>query len=804
MFEGLWQDLRCTARQFSKNRRFAAICIITLALGIGAQVTIYSVVQAVLIDPYPYRGAMRMVHVHLYDKDPAPYDLALDLPQFALFEKSPVLDGAIAEDVYTMALTGHALPEQLQVGRMSQNAFEYFGVPALLGRGFGSSDSSNVAVLSYHFWKSHFDGRSDVVGHSLQLDRHEYEVIGVMPQRFAWMGEDVYIPLPYSTDPRRPANVYARIRAGINDAQAERVLEPMLDAFARETPANFPQAFKVHVVHINELAIGRFRGFLTVLFLSVSSLLMLACGNVAILLLARGESRKGEIAVRKALGATRGRIVRQMLTESIVLSSAGGGLGVLLAVVGIRVVHLLIQPLPTIFPPEAEIALNVPVVLFSVGTSSLAGILCGMWPALRLCGTDLRQAVNGGSQKLAGRQGTRKAHGVLLTIEVTLIILLLAGTGATAQKLLELLHTNLGYEPQNLASVNLVLPEGSHDQWADRVLYYEQIRQAISRDPAVLSAGIGHLPPRIVDSTPVTIPDLKESSGKVIEQQVSPEYFAALRISLLRGRVWTSAETAHAAHLALINESMRRRYWPATDPIGKTMVLNNGVANGNAWRLVAPGVDQHFQVVGIVADTPNSGLGEAINPGVYVPFSIAPYDGFDVVLRTRSDPRGLLHAIREDVHAVSASQAVGDLVTASDLLEGDMLGRQRFAARMFTIFAVLGLAFALCGIYSIQSYFVAQQSRELGVRLALGARRLQVVKVVTRTSVFSVLAGSGIGIFTCIGLSGDFAEWTDGDVRDPWLLAGVVGILLFTAVVASVAPAIAATRIDPAQALRAE
>jgi len=803
-FERVWQDVRFAFRQFSRSPRFAFVCVITLALGIGAQTTIYSVVHAVLIDPYPYRGAMRMVHLHLYDKDPAPLDLALDGPQFVQFAKSPVLDGAIAQDWYTMALTGAELPEQLQVGRMSPNAFDYFGVPVLLGREFGPSDSNKVAVLSYHLWKSHFAGRDNVIGQSLQLDRQNYAIIGVMPQRFAWMGSDVYVPLAYSSDPRRPANVYARIRSGVTDKLAEQALQPMLYSFAKETPANFPQKFSLHLVHINEIAIGRFKGFLVVLFLSVSFLLVLACVNVAILMLARGEARQAEIAVRKALGAGRRRIVRQLLTEAVLLSAVGGCLGVLLAIAGIRLVQYLIQPLPSIFPPEAEIALNLPVLIFSVGISVLTGIVCGLWPAMRLSGTDLRHAFDGGAHKLAGRRGTRSAHTVLLTAQVALTILLLACSGATVRRLSQLVHADLGYEPQDLSTVNLVLREGSHDQWASRVTYFEQIREAIANDPDVVSAAIGNLPPTIIDSTPVDVPALKATSGQVVAQQVSPEYFFTLRIPLLLGRVWTAAETAHAARLALINEAMRRRYWPHDDPLGQTLVLNNGVANGNVWKLVAPGNDQHFLIIGVVGDAPNRGLGEEVSPGVYVPFTMTPFDGFNVVVRTRGNTSGLLHAIKEHVHSVDPGQAVGDLRTATDLLEGDSLGRERFVARLFSGFAFLGLAFAVSGLYSIQSYLVAQRTRELGLRIALGAQRSHIIDEVTRASALSVLGGTGIGIVLNLALSQVFSHWTNGNARDPEMLVAIVGLLLFAAAFASVGPALVATSIAPTDALRAE
>lgn len=803
-FERLRQDVQFAFRQFSRNKRFAAICSLTLALGIGAETTIYSVIHAVLIDPYPYRDAMRMVHIHLYDKDPAPYDLALDGPQFAAFEKSPVLDGAIAEDVYTMALTSGELPEQLQIGRMSQNSFAYFGVPALLGRAFSQSDKVNVAVLSYHFWKSHFAGLPSAIGKSLQLDHQNYLIVGVMPQRFAWMGDDAYVPMLYSADPRRPANVYPRIRSGISYAEAERALEPMLDAFAKETPANFPQQFKVHIVPINEVAIGRFRGFLVVLLLSVSFLLLLACLNVAILLLARGEARQSEITMRKALGAARSRILRQLLTESILLSFAGGVLGALFSLGGIRLIRLLIQPLPTIFPPEATIVINTPVLLFSIGVTAFTGVVCGLWPAMRLCRADVRYASEAGSHKLAGKQGAHNAHFFLLMVQVALTIVLLAGSGATVQKLQQLLRTDLGYDPRNLASINLVLREHSHDQWADRIHYFEAIRQAIARDPEVTSAAIGQLPPMLLDSTPLAIPGEKSSGEHVVAQQVSSEYFSTLGMPILLGRVWTPAETSRAARLALINESMRRRYFSQSNPIGQTVILNNGVANGNVWRLVAPGDDQRFQIIGVVGNTPNKGLGEATSAGIFIPYSMTPFDGFNVVVRTRGNAADLSHKLKEDVHFVDAGQAVGNLATANDLLEGDSLGRERFAAHLFSGFALLGLAFAICGLYSTQSYLVAQRSRELGVRIALGARRLHILEEISRRCVLSVLAGIGIGVSASMALSRVFAYWTNGNVRDPAMLAAIIEIVFFAAAAACVGPARTAVSIDPVMALRSE
>jgi putative ABC transport system permease protein len=802
--EYILADLKFAWRQALKLPRFTFAAIATLAIGIGAQATIYSVVHAVLIDPYPYRGAMRMVHLHLYEKDPVPDDLALTGPQFIEFQRSPVLDGAIAEDMYGRALTGEDLPEQVQAARISPNAFEYFGVPALLGREFGPSDNTHVAVLSYHFWKSHYDGRRDIVGRALEMDHEVFTIVGVLPQRFAWTDSDLYTPLAYSADPHRIANVFARLKAGVTDRAAEQAIEPVLDAFARETPGNFPQIFKVHLVHINELAIGRFRGVLIILFISVSSLLALACVNVAILLLARGEARQTEIALRKALGAGRRRIVGQLLTESLGLSLAGGGCGVMLALGGIRLVRHFI--LPTLFPPEAEIALNVPVLLFSIGVSMATGVLCGLWPALRVSRIDARQAADAGSHKLTGRKGTRNSHMALLAGQAAITVLLLACSGATVQKLSRLMHADLGYDPHNLLSVSLALREGDHHEWGDRIAYYEEIRTTIEADPDVVSAAIaeGGLPPGNVGSTPVSIPGMNTAGGEVESERVSPQYFATLRTSLLHGRAWSAPEIAHAAHLALINQTMQRRYWPQGDPIGQTIVLSHGVAAGNVWTLVAPGNDQHFQIIGVVGDTPNQSIEEQVAPAVYVPYTGIVHDWFNLVLRTRgSSTAGLLHRIKERVHAIDGEQAVGDIVTAEDLLEGDT-GRDRFAASLFTAFALLGLTFAVSGLYCIQSFLVTQRTREFGVRIALGARREHIVGLVTRSSLLAVLAGTGIGLALDVALSKIFSHWTSGNSRDPEMLAIVVAVLLTAAALASIVPARLAASIEPMEALRAE
>jgi predicted permease len=802
--ERLWSDLRFSGRQAARSPLFAVAVVATLGIGIASQSTVYSVIHAVLIDPYPYRDAMRMVHLHLYDKDPMPNDLGLTGPQFEQFKTAPVFDGAIAEDTTSMSKTDGDLPEQVQIGRLSPDGFAFFGVPPQLGRAFTPSDPLHVAVLNYRFWNSHYAGKGDAIGKALELDHVSYTIIGVMPQRFDWTGSSVFIPLEYSADAHRVARVFARLRAGVSIQAADQAIEPWMETFVKETPFNFPTRFKAHVVPINEVAMGRYRGVLVILFVSVSFLLLLACVNVAILLLARGEARQAEIAMRKALGASRRRIMAQLLTESLLLSSAGGLGGVLLALGGIRLIRHLIAPLPSLFPDEAVIALNVPVVLFSAGMAILTGVVSGVWPAVRISRTDLRRVSNDTSHKIAGRHGTQRIHMVLLTSQVAITILLLACSGATLRKLNQLIHASLGYDPSNLYSAGLVLRDGAHNQWADRVHYYDQIRQAIASIPGVDSAAIGGLPPNFYASKPISIPSLDVNSGQVSPQQVSPEYFSTLRIPLLRGRMWTTDEAAHAEHFAVVNESLQRHYWPNSNPIGQLIIVNNGVANANAWTLVAPGNNQHFVIIGVVGDSPNQGLDEQVSPAVYLPYSMTSSDGVGLVFRSHVQPAALEHSIKEQVNRIDAGQAVGKIYSAVDELEGDSLGREKFAASLFTAFAFLALVFSACGLYCIQSYLVARRNREFGVRLALGARRLHIIRLVTNSSLSAVLAGAAIGVFLSVISSRLFAQWANGNPRDPGTLALVVAVLLVAAFFASLGPALVATSIAPSKSLQAE
>jgi putative ABC transport system permease protein len=368
------------------------------------------------------------------------------------------------------------------------------------------------------------------------------------------------------------------------------------------------------------------------------------------------------------------------------------------------------------------------------------------------------------------------------------------------------MHADLGYDPNHLLSVSLALHEGDHHQWSDRVAYFEQIRTTMDSDPGILSSAIleAGLPPSAGQTTPVSVPASNSVGGEVQCERISAEYWRTLRIPLLHGRNWSKAEIVHSAHLAVINQAMQRRYWPHADPIGQTIVLNHGVAVGNVWTLAAPGNDQHFQIIAVVGDVPNQGIEEHVAPTVYVPYTGIMHDWFNLVLRTRENATAaLLHTIKERVHAIDAAQAVGDIVTADDLLQEDT-GRDRFVASLFTAFAFLGLAFAVSGLYSIQSFLVTQRTREFGVRIALGARREHIVGLVTCSSLFAILAGTAVGLVLDLSVSKIFSRWTSGNSRDPEMLAIVAAILLAAAALGSIVPARLAISTEPAEALRSE
>ena len=802
-------DLSFAFRQMRREPLFGLVSCLSLALGIGATTIMFSVVYSVLINPYPYKDADRIMHIHILDKDAFLTDLLLSSSQFQRFQDSKVLDGAIAMDEAPMSETGGDFPESVLAGHLSSNAFGFFGVPPLIGREFtpqeiaDSSHPPNVAVLSYHYWKKRFAGQTAAIGKTVQLNRENYTIIGVLPARFAWWSCDVYTPLAYSADPDRTAMIFARIKAGIGLGVAEKELQGSIQALAEETPKHFPRELKVDLVPLNDIFVGSFAGTIYVLLGAVSLLLIIGCANVSILLLARGRIRTHELAVRAAIGGTRRRIVSQLLTESLALALTGGMVGILLAVVGSTLIPRFLPD--GTFPSEATFGLNIPVLLASTILAVFSGIVFGAWPAVRVSSPHLNELLQLGNRTLTSSKGAKRSHDILVAGQVALTLLLLAAAGATVRSLHGLMHKPLGYDPHNVAWLTIPLRDGTYTEWEKRIRYYAQIRDKVTGIPGVQAAAITYtwLPPLALYRSTAQIRGSSNGENQTVTiQQVSPEYFSTLRIGMLMGRLWTESETLHAEPLALINATMAHHYWPKGDAIGQMVHLDELKAR-TAWMVQSPRNDGWVRVVGIVSDTPNDGLKDPVLSTIYVPYTLVANDAFDVVVRTQGDPLTFVRSIREQIHQLDGDQMTSEGTTADERLS-EGLARERFLTIVFLVFALMGLSLGAVGLYSVASYIVSRRTHEFGLRIALGAHRTDVLKAVLWSTLPAVVGGLASGMFINLVAARLMEHWIGGNIRDPLMLGTIALLASFVTMSASLRPASRAARIEPMDVLRTD
>jgi predicted permease len=810
----LLQDFRYSLRQLFKNPGFSLTAILSLALGIGATTAVFSVVYAILMNPYPYANSDRMVHMRLRDNAQQPQGFGLNGAQWQQIRKSPVVEDAFMEDDWSLTVTGHDLPEDVQGVYFSSNGFDFMGVPPALGRGLIPSDAIDgqepqpVVVLSYKFWQRHFNGDPAVLGQNLQLVHKNYTIVGVAAQRFTWGDGDVYLPLKVTQDPVKTFYVGTRLKPGITHEAAGAALQPLIEEFAKETPKHFPSVpFHVSVIGLNEDFVHDLGGTLYLLFSAVALLLAIGCGNVSILLLARGTARQHEMAVRTAIGASRGRIIRQLLTESLLLSLTGAALGVLLAY---RALAVMIELLPKYsFPHEAAIKINLPVLGFSVAVALLTGILFGLWPALQLSRPEVSQVMQSNTRKIAGAVHGRATHSVLTAIQVSLTLVMLAGAGAAMEGFLRLMHTPLGYDPHNVMSVGIPVHDGAYPTWQARLAYFEQLKAKASTVPGVTMTAISTnaTPPSNGWNTAVEILGKpRRDEQKIRVNFISPGYFPILRIPLAHGRIWDEAENHNAAHVAVINQTMARLYFPDGDAIGHSLKVPD-MKEELPYTTTAPGSDSAWmQIVGIVADKRNDGLRKPILPEVFLPYTLSMRVWTQILVRSDVPPMSLLHAVGVQVSSVDAEQQVSAFVQD---LEHWIKGQQEYeqgqlVAWLFGAFALLALALAAVGLYSVVSYSVAQRTNEFGIRMALGAQRAHVLKIVFASTVVSVGSGIVAGIVLTLALNKLLAQWAEGSSRDPLVLVAVTVLLCVVAAIACSAPARRAVKVDPMTALRYE
>jgi len=805
----LVQDLRYALRQFLKSPGFAISAVLSLMLGIGATTAIFSVVYGVLLDPYPYKDANRMVHVELRDKNGRGPLLIVNGTQAQEVLKASSVDDAFLQDGKQENLTGEKFPVSVIVGLYSPNMFDYMGVPPLLGREFTTADAPGgnpapVAVLSYLFWQRQYGASRDVIGKSIELDHKPFTVIGVVPPRFTWGDSDVYLPAIPSADPHYYWNSFVKLKPGTKYPAAQAEMQLLVDRFAKEDPKNYPQDRRVKVVSLNEEVLGRFAGTLVFLFGAVVVLLLIGCANVSILLLARGTARQHELAVRTSMGAGRGRLIRQLLTESVLLSVTGAALGVLAAYWGVKALSTMLPYYS--FPHEAAIHLNAMVLIFSAAIALLTGILFGISPAYQLSRPPLSALIQASSAKLTGSARSRNTHRLLIAGQVALTLLLLAGAGGAMKTFVAKVHTPLGFDPDHVFAMNVALPKGATTTWQERINENEMIRLVVAQTPGVAEAGVsttwfpgfGGFNGKIEVQSKPTLTD-----AQAVLTLISPQLLATLRIPLLRGRIFDDAESKRAAHLAMVNQAFVKQYLGDLDPIGQS-VRSPMLKIDQPNLLSAQSPDDWLQVVGVVGDAKNDSLDHPVKPAIFLPYSfILPTDEAFIV-RASGDPDTAIRSVKERLREVSSELVVGRDHTLGWWLDTDGWGRERFIATLFGIFAALALILAATGLYSVVSFGVTQRTQELGIRMALGARPASVVKLVLGSTAAMLSVGVAVGLTLSVILNRVVASWAGGSSRDPATLIVAASILFLVAGIACVLPAWRAASIDPMRALRLE
>jgi putative ABC transport system permease protein len=809
----LFQDLRYSIRQLVRLPGFSLTAILSLALGIGATTAVFSVVYAILMDPYPYASPDRMVHMRLVTPSGGLRGFGLTSTQWQQLRKSSVVEDTFLEDDWSLTVTGSDVPEDVQGVYLTSNGFNFLGVPAALGRGLQPSDAIDgqdpqpVAVLGHKFWQRHFNSDPSVIGKTIQLVRKNYTVVGVAAARFSWGDGDVYLPLKVTQDQARGYYTGIRLKPGVTHAQADAALQPLITAFTKETPTHFPHdQLKLHVVGLNEDFIKQLGGTLYLLFGAVALLLLIGCGNVSILLLARATSRQNEFAIRAAIGASRSRIIRQLLVEALLLSITGAALGLAIAY---KSLAAIVANLPEYsFPHEAAIQINLPVLLFCVGTAIATGVLFGLWPAWQLSRPEVSQVMQTGTRRTTSDVRGRRVHQGLIATQIALTLLMLAGAGAAIEGFLHVAHRPLGYDPHHVMSVGIPIHDGTYKTWPERAAYFEKLNAAVASVPGVSMTAVSSnaTPPDNGFQTKFEIVGKPSGEDQALRFNiVGASYFSVLKIPLLQGRIWDEAENHRGAAVAVVNESLARRYFPAGDAVGHTLRLPE-VKEQPPFLLLAPGYENGVLIVGVVADKLNDGLAKPVLPEAFAPYTFGMSMYTQILVRSEVPPLTLLHAIRLKVNSVDHDQQTnGDVRDLEHwITRTPEWARGQFVSWLFGAFAGLALTLAAVGLYSVVSYAVVQRTNEFGIRIALGAQRTHVLSIVFRSMIACVGGGIVAGGILTLALNKVLASWDAESARDPLLLLAAATVLALVAGLACALPARRAAGLDPMTAIRYE
>jgi len=803
----LFQDLSFAVRQLVRHRVYALTAVASMALGIGATVAVYSVLYGVLIDPYPYRDAKRLAFITIHTKHGEG-----EIP-FTLAEADQLRQMKSVEDVLTqhdesMIATDGDIPQSVKVLDINGGGFQVLGAPPLMGRLFTANEAPEnvapppVAVISWLFWKSHFASDPNVIGKVIELNQHRYTVIGVVGPRFTWHDSEVYLPISATLDPKLRYETLVRLKPGVSTQAATSELTGLVKQIGQAEPGLLPHdGYSLEVQTLNDWLLGQFKGTLLVLFAAVALLLLIGCGNVSILMLARGTARLQELATRLSVGASRIRIIRQLLTEAVILAVTGGIFGMAFAYAAI---HMIVGLLPEYsIPHEVVIQLNMPVLLFSTAVSVAVGILAGISPALQLSSPRITQMAQSSGSRSVTSHGAR-TRTALIGAQIALTVLMLAGAGAAMRNFVQAYAASLGFDPHNVLVLNMGFPEKAFATWQAGVNYQDALMEKIKATPGVTSVASAPtgLPPTNNWLQPVEVVGTPLDSGRQSNvAMVTADYFSLLRIPLLEGRLPTREEINRGARVATVNKTFVDRYFADANPIGR-LVRPTRLSELPSRLLVAPNLNQPFQIVGVVGDIRNDGLHRPTMPGVYLPSSMIAAPGAVFLARTDGNPDALAHAISVNIRSFNQNQAVYRAQSYDEFLSMFVWAHERFIATLFGVFSFVALGLAAIGISSVVAYSVEQRTREFGIRMALGAPQWNVLLLTLASTARTTGIGLAAGILLSIFLSNSVQKWTQSSMRDASVLAIIAAVFLLASAIASLLPARRATRIDPMIALR--
>jgi putative ABC transport system permease protein len=810
----LLQDFRYASRQLVKAPGISLTAVFSLALGIGATVSVFSIIYAVLMNPWPYQGADRIASVALLDKGGQEQNYGLNGPQTRELEKARSLEYVVAFNGWSLTVTGSDVPENVEAMYFTGNVFQMLGVPAMIGRYFLPSDAPEgqdpqpVVVLNYKFWMRHFNGDRSIVGKTIQLVHKDYAVIGVMPPHFGFMGPDVYLPLKLSGSANEEYGTFVKIKPGMKPEAAASELQTYFRTFAKQSPDHFPKNFtSIKIENLSYWVLRTISKTLYLLFGAVGLLLAIGCANVSILLLARGTARQHEFAVRSAVGASAYRIVRQLLTESLILALSGAGLGVLIAY---RSLGLIVSRLPEgSFPNEADFHIHLPVLLFSVGLAIATGILFGLFPALQFARPEISQVMQSSTRKVAGSVRGKRLHGTLIAGQIALTLLLLTAAGAAIEGFVRMMHVNLGYDPHDVMSVGIPVHEHTFTTWTERTNYFTRLRDQIATLPDVVSTGI---------STNATPPDSGwnqtfELQGKPPQEDekasvnfVDSRYFSTLGIPLKSGRVWDQTELARGALMVVVNQTFVKHYFPDGNVLGHSLKIP-ALKSTSTETLDVPGSDGWLQIIGVTEDALDDGLDKAVKPAIYVPYTVHMWMWTQILVRSRVDPHTITRSVKQKIMSVNPDQQANmwdDGLLESWIHNQPVFARGRLVSALFATFSVLALVLAAVGLYSVVSYSVVQRNNEFGIRMALGARNWHVLSIVFASAGISVGCGVVAGLGLSFALNRFITRWIENGSANPWILLGASLLLVAVAALACLLPARRACTVNPMTALRCD